>query len=271
MNFSENQAFLALQKRLFNERGLDFSQYRKQHFKRRIDVRLSATKAQTYLEYMNVLKKDPSEYDRLFNALTINVTRFFRDAETFEVIKDDVLRKIISSKRNRNKKLIRIWSAGCASGEEPYSIAILFNEILGSQINDFFISIYATDIDENSLQKGRTAEYDNNSILDVESTILRRYFRNNGNYELKERIKEMVEFKYNDLVLNEPLARLDVIVCRNVLIYFSIELQRKIFNNFYQGLNRGGYLVLGKTETLTGKPASMFQQVNIQEKIYQKI
>jgi len=271
MMFSNNQGFLALQKKIFKERGLDLSQYREKYVKRRIDVRMRETGAQTYLQYMIVLKRDPSEYDRLLDVLTINVTRFFRDGGTFKVIQDDVLRKIISVKQKKNKKIIRVWSAGCATGEEPYSIGILFNEILGSKIDCFFISIYATDSDANSLEKARAAEYVNNSAPEVEENILRRYFRYDGKYKLKEEIKQMVKFKHHDLISDEPLTHMDIILCRNVIIYFSRELQQKLFKKFYEGLNKEGYLILGKTESLRGESARMFQLVNMSERIYQKI
>jgi len=147
MTFTNDQGFVAIQKRMLKERGLDLSQYKEKCLKRRIDVRLRATGAQTYLEYLAVLKRDPSECDRLLDDLTINVTKFIRDTETCKAIKDDVIPKIISVKQKQNKRIIRVWSAGCATGQEPYSIGILFNEILGRKISNFFISIYATDID----------------------------------------------------------------------------------------------------------------------------
>jgi len=249
---------------------LDLSQYKENCLKRRIDVRLRATGAQTYPEYMTVLKRDPSEYDRLLDDLTINVTQFFRDTETFKAIKNDVIPKIISVKKKQNKKIIRVWSAGCATGQEPYSIGILFNEVLGRKISNFFISIYATDIDANSLKKARTAEYDN-SVSEVEENILRKYFRHDGKYKLNEEIKKMVKFKQHDLISDESLTHVDIILCRNALIYFSRELQQKLFKKFYEGLNKAGYLILGKTESLTGESARMFKQVNMRERIYQKV
>ena len=250
---------------------MDLSQYKENCLKRRIDVRLRASGVQTYLEYLAVLKRDPSEYDRLLDDLTINVTQFFRDTETFKAIKDDVIRKIISSKQKQNKKIIRVWSAGCATGQEPYSIGILFNEILGRKISNFFISIYATDIDTNSLKKARAAEYDNDSVSDVDENMLRKYFRYDGKYKLNEEITKMVKFKHHDLISDEPLTHVDIILCRNAIIYFSRELQQKLFRKFYEGLNKTGYLILGKTESLTGEPARMFKQVNMRERIYQKV
>jgi len=268
--FSDDQGFTALQKGIFRETGLDLSQYREKCLKRRIDVRLKATGAQTYLEYTTVLKKDPAEYARLLDALTINVSNFFRNKSTYRVIENTIIPELVSLKKKQGKKIIRIWSAGCASGEEPYSIGILFNEILGKHITDFLISIYGTDIDANILNKAKAAEYENNSVSEVEENILRRYFRYDGKYRLKDEITQMVKFKHHNLISDKPLTHMDVILCRNALIYFTRDLQQKLFETFYEGLNKKGYLILGKTESLTGEPARMLQLVNAKERIYQK-
>lgn len=174
MTINNDQGFLALQKRIFKERGLDLSQYKEKCLKRRIDVRLRVTGAQSYLEYMVVLRKDPKEYDRLFDTLTINVTNFFRDINTYSVIENKVIPELVSSKKNQGKKIIRIWSAGCASGEEPYSIAILFHEILKESIGDFLISIYATDIDEEVMGKAKKAEYEAGAVSETDMKIINR-------------------------------------------------------------------------------------------------
>lgn len=266
-----DQGFLALQKRIFKERGLDLSQYREKCLKRRIDVRLRATGMHSYLEYMAVLKKDPSEYDRLLDALTINVTNFFRDKSAYRIIEDSVIPELVSSKKKYRKKIIRVWSAGCASGEEPYSMAILFHEILGNKINDFLISIHATDIDKPCLEKAKTAEYEAGAFSGVDEKILRLYFKRDLKYRLKEEIRQMVKFKRHNLISDRPLACLDIILCRNVLIYFSRGLQMRLFGKFCKGLNKGGYLILGKAESLSEVSAELFRPVNIRERIYQKI
>ncbi|MBW2117970.1 MAG: protein-glutamate O-methyltransferase CheR [Deltaproteobacteria bacterium] len=270
MRDSDEQGFLVLRKKIFRERGLDLSQYREKCLKRRIDVRLRTTGVHNYLEYMAVLKKDPSEYDRLFDALTINVTNFFRDKNTYRVIEKTVIPELISSKKRKGKRIIRVWSAACASGEEPYSMAILFHEILGERIGDYLISIYATDIDEKVMEKAKRAEYEAGTFSEVDAKILRRYFNRNLKYSLKEEIKKMVRFKRHDLISDRPLAHLDIILCRNVLIYFSRDLQIRLFDKFYVALNRDGYLILGKTESLAGESAGLFQPVSIRERIYRK-
>jgi len=233
-------------------------------------VRLRATGAHTYPEYMAVLKKDHSEYDRLFDTLTINVTNFFRDKSTYRIIEETVIPELVSSKKREGKKIIRVWTAGCASGEEPYSMAILFHKILGERIGDYLISIYATDIDDKIMEKAKRAEYEAGTVSEVDEKILRRYFNCNLKYNLKEVIKQMVRFKRHDLISDRPLAHLDIILCRNVLIYFSRELQMRLFGKFCEALNKGGYLILGKTESLAGQSAGLFQPVSIRERIYQK-
>ncbi len=267
----EDLDFMVLLNRILKVRGLDCRQYRDKCLKRRIAVRMRANNVATYRDYMLVLKKNPSEYDELVDALTINVSSFFRDRGTFGVIQDTVLPQLISSKQKHNKKIIRLWSAGCASGEEPYSLAICLRELLGDRIEDFIISIYATDIDEGSLDKARLAEYDGQALRGVEEKRLGRYFTYNGKYTVKREVKELVKFKRHDLISDEPLMHLDVILCRNVVIYFSRDSQEKLFQKFCDGLNPGGYLVIGKTETLTSRASRMFRPIDLKERVYQKL
>jgi len=220
---------------------------------------------------MAILKRDSSEYDRLLEDLTINVTNFFRDKSVYRVIEEVIIPELISSKKIKRKRIIRVWSAACASGEEPYSMAILFHEILGNKLNEFLISIHATDIDKVSLKKAKSGEYEADIFSEVDEKILRRYFNRNLKFGLREEVKKMVKFKHHDLISDQPLTHMDIILCRNVLIYFSRELQRKLFRKFYEGLNKAGYLILGKTESLMGEPTRMFKQVNMTERIYQKV
>ncbi len=270
MMFTDDRGFVVFQKRIFKERGLDLSQYREKCLKRRIDVRLRAIGAHTYTDYMAVLKKDPSEYDRLLDTLTINVTDFFRDRSTYRVIEETVIPELVASKKKQGKKIIRVWSAACASGEEPYSMAILFHKILGKRIGDYLISIYGTDIDEKVIEKAKRGEYEAGAVSEVDERILKRYFKHNLKYELKEGIKQMVRFKHHDLISDNPPGHLDIILCRNVLIYFSRDLQMRLFDKFCEALNRGGYLILGKTESLAGESAGLFQPVSNRERIYKK-
>lgn len=268
---SDQRGFLALQKRILKERGLDLAEYRDKCLKRRIDVRLRATGARSYVEYITVLKKDPTEYERLLDALTINVTDFFRDMSTYKVIEEMIIPELIAQKKSQRKRIIRIWSAGCASGQEPYSMAILLHKILGERIGEYLVSIYATDIDEKVIRKAEKGEYEAGDVSEVDAKILKRYFDHNLKFSLKEEIRQMVKFMRHNLISDRPPGRLDMIVCRNLLIYFSRALQVKVFDKFCESLNRGGYLVLGKTESLAGESAGLFQPVSIRERIYRKI
>ncbi len=226
----------------------------------------------TYQDYMVVLKKNPSEYNELVDALTINVSSFFRDRGTFGVIEDTVLPQLISSKQKHNKNIVRLWSAGCAGGEEPYSLAICLRELLGDRIRDFFISIYATDIDKTSLDRARLAEYSEEILKGVGEKRLRTYFAYcNGKCTPRREVKELVKFKRHDLIADRPLMHVDVILCRNVVIYFSRDLQEKLFHKFHDGLNPGGYLVIGRTETLTSGASKLFRPIDVKERVYQKL
>ena len=141
--------------KIYKETGLDCKQYKDNYLKRRINVRVRALNVESYHDYMRILDNNPDEYDLLLDKLTINVTQFFRDTTVFKAVRNTVLPALISDKKKGNKKLIRIWSAGCASGEEPYTISILLHEVLGSDINNFMISIYATDIDDAVMAKAK--------------------------------------------------------------------------------------------------------------------
>ncbi len=152
-------------------------------------------------------------------------------------------------------------------------MAILFHKILGERIENYLISVYATDIDEKVMEKAKRGEYNADVVSEVGEKILRRYFKCNHNrkHRLKQEIKQMVRFKRHDLISDRLLAHLDIILCRNVLIYFSRDLQIMLFDKFCKALNQGGYLILGKTESLAGESAGLLQPASIRERIYQKI
>jgi len=268
---NEEQQFIALKAKILKDRGLDFGQYKPNYLKRRIAVRMRAHGVESYREYMKILDSDTLEYNKLMDCLTINVTQFFRDPATFEALEKVVLPQLVSDKQNRKSRVIRAWSAGCASGEEPFSLAILLSEVLGNKLRDFTVSIYATDIDEESLKKAERGEYEGLSMEGLKKEYLDRYFTYAGRYKIKDEIKRSVRFKRHDLISEKALTHFDIILCRNALIYFSRDMQEKLFTQFHQGLNKEGYLVIGKTETLTVEAMKMFRAVDVRERIYQKL
>jgi len=266
-----DRAFRSLLKKIRRERGLDCSQYKPTFLKRRLAVRLRARGVESYREYMRLL--DDEEYEKLFEALTINLSYFFRDGTTFEALRDKVLKPLLQEKARRGSRLVRVWSAGCASGEEPYSIAILFHELLGADLKNWYISIRATDLDARALAKAKRGIYGKFSFRGTDPGYIRRYFIpfSDREYALKPEIKAMVKFEQRDLITDPPPRCLDLIFCRNVLIYFSREQQERLFAIFHEALNERGYLVIGKTEVLMGATARLFRPLDVRERIYVKV
>jgi two-component system CheB/CheR fusion protein len=246
---NETKELEVLLQKIFEERGMDFREYKRASLKRRIQKRLEANNLTSYAEYMKLLDSSPEEYAKLFDTLLINVTEFFRDPEAFEVLEKEVIPQIISRKKKGDS--IRIWSAGCASGEEPYSIGILLAEKLGESIYDYEIRIYATDIDENALIEARSGIYDENKLKNIKKEYLDKYFtRENGRYRISKTIRQMVIFGRQDLTKDAPISHLDLIVCRNVLIYFNHNLQNKLMMKFHYALDRDGDIFFGKSESM---------------------
>jgi chemotaxis protein methyltransferase CheR len=269
MTLNEEQAFQLIQRKIYQETGLKIDQYKTNYLQRRIAVRMRANKVASYNDYLKVLDRSPKEYDLLLKDLTINVTEFFRDQNTFRALKESILPKLILAKRQHSQWIIRAWCAGCASGEEPYSLAMLFHLTLGKDISNWLVRIYGTDIDQPSLEKARKGEYER--IASFEGRELREYFEFDGRYKLRNEIRTMVKFYNYDLISKGWFRHFDLILCRNVLIYFSRDLQEELLYYFHQSLNKDGYLILGKTESLVGKARGLFHSANAKECIYQKL
>jgi chemotaxis protein methyltransferase CheR len=265
-NFLESVAFEKLKRVLHESTDINFECYRESYLKRRLKLRLTATKAKTYSDYIRYLQANPDEFNLLVNDLTINYTKFFRDPDVFSFLKETILPELFFSKR-----WVRIWSAGCATGEEPYSLAILVHEMLKQQMKDCRVSIYASDLDRTALAKAKNGEYDSRVVKGVEKRLLNRYFDfDNELYRVKDFVKQLVHFEEQDL-MTPPLRRnLDLILCRNVTIYFSREIQHKIYMNFYDSLRSGGYFITGKTELVKGEASRKLVYINPQCRVYKK-
>jgi len=267
---------LEILEKVHQQRDFDFRGYKESTLKRRIERRLRATKAESYQQYTQVLDTDPGEYTKLIDNLTIQVTEFFRNPEAWQIIREKVLPEIIRGKtedrkRNEsNKPMLRIWCAGCATGEEVYSAAVLIDQLLGKSKNDFEVNIWGTDIDKESLLKAGRAEYKPDTIKAVSGDILNKYFDFYDNFRTKSFVRDGLYFKSHDLVLDAPLQQMDLIICRNVAIYFEKPMQEKIFTDFYNSLNEKGYLFLGKAESLIGPERERFKLINKRWKIYEK-
>lgn len=259
-------------------RGYDYSGHHPTMLMRRMGVRMGETNSPDIGSYEKFLHNNPEEIDNLIDALTITVSNFFRNPFTFEFIEKQIIPSIIFSKTKLNEHSLRIWSAGCATGEEPYSMAILLREYLTHESVNFALSIFATDLDKKNLIQAKKGIFDAASMQEVKLKILNKYFKLESDlYKLQPAIKQMVNFSQYNLLNEENYAppesvfgNFDIILCRNVLIYYQAHYQEKIFNKLYRSLSPGGYLVLGEAETLSERYRSKFDEINRIAKVYQK-
>lgn len=245
-------------------KGIDFSQYKINTIQRRIERRMAALKISNTIHYNNHLQKNPEEIEALFKDILIGVTSFMRDKEGFEALKRE-LSKYLEKKEDTT---LRVWIPGCSTGEEPYSIAMVINEILGADIGKFKIQIFATDIDEEATAMARKGMFPESALLDLDTRIRNKYFvPRKETYELIKPIREMVIFSKHDLNQDPPFLKIDLISCRNLLIYFDSDLQKQVFPMFHYSLNDSGLLFLGKSETV-GQFQSHFKTLDKTWKIY---
>lgn len=268
----KEQSFDLLLDNIKESRGLDLRHYRQEILRRRVALRIRANNLNSYSEYLRLLIKNSDEYTELFNVLCINVSEFFRDQEVWITAKY-LLENVIRQKAQKNNRTLRIWSAGCASGEEAYSIAILLKELLQDNASGLFIKIFATDIDRDTIKNALRAEYKKESLKNADSRYLEKYFSfsfSKQAYKLNQEIKDMVEFQYQDLTGQEFIKDTDVIFCRNVFIYYSLSLQEMILMKFYKSLIPRGYLVMGRVESILNEAREIFEEVDANARIYQK-
>lgn len=260
-----------LKKIITENTGFNCEHYKEAHFRRRINVRVRATNSDSYGAYLKLLKKVPEEYGHLVETLTVNVSEFFRNPETFEIIEKEIIPSIVKCRSESLIKSIRIWSAGCAAGEEAYSLAILLHSILKTDFNKYRIRITGTDIDAQSLEKARRGIYSENSLKNIDASIKEHYFLKQGEeYQVIDQLKNITHFKYHDLISGPKLNHFDIIICRNVMIYFKKEIQEQLQLNFHQALEKGGFFVIGKAETLLGSASCCFKPYNSRERLYMK-
>ncbi|MBA7647511.1 Chemotaxis protein methyltransferase [subsurface metagenome] len=263
----------SLLEKVYRDGGYDFRYYKHETVMRRLERRLHATGARTYLDYMQFLDNHPEEYQKFAEYLTIKISSFFRSPYAFQQVGRLVLPELVSYKRNRGERSLRFWSTACARGEEPYSIAILLSEFLGRHRQDFDISIYATDISQWALGEAKGGIYSLEDIEGVPDTIRENYFTRCGEgYEVRSEIRRMVNFSFFDLtsVVWQPRLNLDCIFCCNVLIYLQKQLQQKVRRRLYDTLATPGYLVLGEVETLAGNLREKLECLDARAKIYGK-
>jgi len=270
---SDTTALDSLLEKVHQNSGYDFREYKRGTVTRRLERRLYATGARTYLDYMHFLDAHPEEYHKLAADLIIKVSGFFRSPYTFQQVTRLVLPELTSFKRDRGERELRFWSTACARGEEPYSIAILLAEFFGNQREDSNISIYATDINQQALQEAQAGVYSPKDVEGLTPTVLESYFtRCDKGYVVSSNIRRMVNFSYFDLTstIRQPFVNLDCIFCCNVLIYLQNQLQERVLGMLYDSLAAPGYLILGEVETPTNSLNERLECLDAKAKIYKK-
>jgi two-component system CheB/CheR fusion protein len=253
---------------LLNSRGFDFRGYKPASLARRIRKRMDAVGAESFAAYQDYLEVHPSEFSALFNTILINVTEFFRDPTAWDAVRDSAIRQIVRDKAPDAP--IRAWSAGCATGEEAYTIAMILAEELG--LDEFCqrVKIYATDVDEDALNTARHAAYQYRQMEGIPPELLSRYFQHlDGFYFFRKDLRRQVIFGRHDLINDAPISRIDLLACRNTLMYLNAETQAQVLARLHFALNDGGYLLLGRAETLMGHGHS-FAAVDLKRRLSRK-
>jgi two-component system CheB/CheR fusion protein len=264
----KDDAFEALLSYLKESRGFDFTGYKRTSLMRRVRRRMSQIGIEDFGEYIDLLQVNSEEFAALFNTILINVTAFFRDPDAWEFIRGEVVPMLLAERGPEAP--IRIWSAGCASGEEAYSLAIVLAEALGPEQFRQRVKIYATDVDDEALGEARHASYDPADVGGLPPELLEKYFeQQNGRYLFRQDLRRSVIFGRNDLVQDAPISRIDLLVCRNTLMYFNAETQTKILNRFHFALAPRGLLFLGRAEMLLSH-ARIFDPFDLKRRVFRK-
>jgi two-component system CheB/CheR fusion protein len=262
-----DQSFRALLEKLSVRHNFDFREYKEPSLVRRIRARMAQVHTGDFETYSRYLDQHADEHVALFNTILINVTAFFRDPEAWTLLAAELLPRVVAAARETRS--IRVWSVGCSSGEEPYSIAMLLAEHLGEQANDYLIKIYETDIDEEALTTARHGAYRLEQLRELPSELVDRYFARDGQlYRFRRDLRRWCIFGAHNLTQAPPLSHIDLLICRNVLIYFTSELQERILTRFHYAIREGGYLFLGRSESLLAR-SRLFRPLHIKWRIFE--
>lgn len=253
-------SLLELLKYIETQTGFKCQNYKEKPLIRRLRVRMRALDIEDFDAYRDYLRRDPDEFKRLVEVLTINLSYFFRNPETFDYLRDEIIPRL------KDRGRLVFWSAGCAQGEEPYSLAIMAAE---SGIQNKTM-IYGTDIDRDAIERAKAGVYSSLALQYTSPDIKARYFRfSSGNYEVTDQLKKAVRFQVLDIFLTPEFEACDLILCRNVLIYLDRKAQSTALKNFFDHLKPQSFLAIGKVELLLGIPeVQLFQVVNRTEHIY---
>ncbi|MFD2420139.1 CheR family methyltransferase [Amycolatopsis pigmentata] len=264
-----DEGFEAILGHLKEARGFDFTGYKRSSLMRRVRRRMAQVGFEGYTDYLDHLQANTDEFARLFNTILINVTAFFRDPDAWDYLQSEVIPMILAERGPGDQ--VRIWSAGCSSGEEAYSLAIVFAEALGMEEFRQRVKIYATDVDEEALAQARQASYPEKAIDGLPESYVRRYFERQGDrFVFHKDLRRSVIFGRNDLVQDAPISRIDLLVCRNTLMYFNADTQADILRKLHFALLPRGVLFMGKAEMLLSH-SRMFDPVDLKHRVFRKV
>jgi len=267
----EAEAYDGLRTLVLEAGGIDLNLYKDKCVLRRITLRQRSCGASTLRAYLKMVARSPVERGRLVKALTIHVSQFLRNPSTFRAIQESVLPNVVAAKQSGGGRSLRLWSVGCACGEEPYSLAMLLLHVGARAVQQYSTAIYATDIDPDSLSRAKEGCYPAHALSNVASHWRQRYFIQEGDrYRIVPQVRSLVFFKRHNILDPLPFRRIDLIACRNVLIYMTEALQERVILSMHEALNPGGFLVLGKVEGLTGAARDLLVPVDVAERIYRK-
>jgi two-component system CheB/CheR fusion protein len=268
LNAVDDSALLRILKIIRDRIGVDFTYYKPNTIVRRIEKRLGINQIADFQQYLDFLTLVPGEVNILYNDLLIGVTQFFRDTDAYELLNEKLIPEILAGKKSGDT--VRIWTVGCSTGEEAYSIAMLLSEYMEKNGVEFDVKLFATDIDKESIELAGNGTYPESIITDVSPERLYKFFeKKNGGYHVKERLRRMVIYAQQNIIKDPPFSKLDMISCRNMLIYLNQDMQRKIISMFYYSLNNGGGLFLGSSESL-GDMTDGFDVINSKWKLYRQ-
>ncbi|MEU7485408.1 CheR family methyltransferase [Streptomyces sp. NPDC042319] len=253
---------------LRDARGFDFTGYKRSSLTRRIRKRMTDVEVGSYGDYRDMLEASAEEFNALFNTILINVTSFFRDADAWTYLQREVLPDLVSQAAPGEE--IRVWSAGCSSGEEAYSLAIMLAETLGLDEALERVKIYATDVDEEALRDARAGLYPAKALESLSAELRDKYFIENGaQFSLRSDLRRRIIFGRHDITRDAPISRLSLLVCRNTLMYFNVEAQTQIVDRFHFALQEGGFLFLGKAEMLLND-ADRFEVLSMRQRVFRR-
>ncbi|NEC85096.1 CheR family methyltransferase [Streptomyces sp. SID12501] len=264
----DNEALEELLVFIRESRGFDFRGYKRSTLARRIHKRMTDVGIRSYPDYQDLLETNTEEFGVLFNTILINVTSFFRDPEAWTLLQHEVVPELLTTLDPEQE--IRVWSAGCSSGEEAYSMAMMFSEALGVEECLRRVKIYATDVDEEALREARSGLYTSRSLEPLPSEIREKYFeQNSAQFSFHPDLRRRVIFGRHDITRDAPISRLDLLVCRNTLMYFNVEAQTQIVDRFHFALRPSGFLFLGKAEMLLND-SERFEVVNMRQRVFRR-